>query len=70
MVDEYDEALAILREFVKIPDDVKFVRLGRLLYIGDEELAKKEFAEMMSSLPVELVKPKISLKLRFTIIFR
>ena len=58
MVDEYDEALAILREFVEIPDDVKFVRLGRLLYFGDEEIAKKEFAEMMRSLPVESVKPK------------
>ena len=70
MVDEFDEALEILREFVEIPDDVKFVRLGRLLYHGDEEMAKKEFAEMMRTLPVDLVKPKISLKLRFTLIFR
>jgi len=55
VVDEFDEAVAILREFVKIPDDVKFVRLGRLLYHGDEEMAKKEFAEMIRTLPVDLV---------------
>ena len=70
MVDEFDEAVAILREFVKIPDDVKFVRLGRLLHHGDEEMAKKEFAEMIRTLPVDLVKPKISFKPRFTLIFR
>ena len=70
MVDEYDEALAILREFVEIPDDVKFVRLGRLMNHGNEEMAKIEFAEMMRTLPVDLVKPKNSLKLRFTLIFR
>ena len=63
MVNENNEALAILQEFVEIPDNVKFVQLARLMNHGDGygEKAKKEFAEMMRTLPVDLVNPKISL---------
>ena len=62
VANENNEALAILKEFGEIPDDVKFVQLTRLMNHGDGygEKAKKEFAEMLRTMPVDLVKPKLS----------
>ena len=62
VINEFDEALAILQEFVEIPDDVKFIKLVRLINSGDlfGEKDNKEFAEMLQTMPVALVKPKLS----------
>ena len=60
VLEEITEALEIMLEFVKIPNDVKFKRLARLMGYYDGEKAKKEFAEMLQTMPVDLVRKKIS----------
>ena len=54
-----------MQEFVEIPNDVKFERLARLTEHSDGfgEKAKKEFAEMISTMPVDLVKTENILRL-------
>ena len=54
-----------MQEFVEIPNDVKFERLARLTEHGDGfgEKAKKEFAEMIRTMPVDLVKTENILRL-------
>ena len=58
VLNECNEALVIMQEFVEIPNDVKFKRLARLTdhSNGFGEKAKKEFAEMLRTMPVDLVK--------------
>ena len=65
VLNECNEALVIMQEFVEIPNDVKFERLARLTEHGDGfgEKAKKEFAEMIRTMPVDLVKTENILKL-------
>ena len=60
VLEEITEALEIMLEFVKIPNDVKFKRLARLMDYYDGEKAKKEFAEMLQTMPVDLVRKKVS----------
>ena len=57
-VNQCNEVLVILQEFVEVPDDVKFDQLRRLMNYPDHcrEKAKKGFAEMMRTMPVDLVK--------------
>ena len=57
---ECEEALEVLLEFVEIPDQVKFEQLTRLMNSGGNK-SKTAFAEMLRTMPVDLVKPKISL---------
>ena len=58
VLEEITEALEIMLEFVKIPNDVKFKRLARLMDYYDGEKAKKEFAEMLQTMPVDLVRKR------------
>ena len=58
VVNQCNEALVILQEFVEVPDDVKFDQLKRLMNYPDDcrEKGKKEFAEIMRTMPVDLVR--------------
>ena len=56
VLEEVIEALVIMQEFVEIPNDVKFKRLARLMDAYDGQKAKKEFAEMLRTMPVDLVR--------------
>ena len=49
------EALAVLKEFVQIPDQVKFEKLWRLMRFGASENPQQDFEEMLRSMPVDLV---------------
>ena len=51
-----EEALAVLKEFVHIPDQVKLEKLWRLMRFGASENPQQDFEEMLRSLPVDLVK--------------
>ena len=53
---DVEEALAVLKEFVQIPDQVKFEKLWRLLRFGAIENPQQDFEEMLRSMPVDLVK--------------
>ena len=53
---DVEEALAVLKEFVQIPDQVKFEKLWRLLRFGASENPQQDFEEMLRSMPVDLVK--------------
>ena len=53
---DVEEALAVLKEFVQIPDQVKFEKLWRLLRYGASENPQQDFEEMLRSMPVDLVK--------------
>ena len=56
---ECEEALKVLLEFVEIPDQVKFEQLTRLMNSGGDK-SKTAFAEMLRTMPVDLVKRKKS----------
>ena len=54
---DVEEALAVLKEFVQIPDQVKFEKLWWLLrYSHQLENPQQDFEEMLRSMPVDLVK--------------
>ena len=53
---DVEEALAVLKEFVQIPDQVKFEKLWRLMRFGASENPQQDFEEMLRSMPVDLVK--------------
>ena len=53
---DVEEALAVLKEFVQIPDQVKLEKLWRLMRFGASENPQQDFEEMLRSLPVDLVK--------------
>merc|ERR1719430_1120196 len=52
---DVEEALAVLKEFVQIPDQVKFEKLWRLMRFGASENSQQDFEEMLRSMPVDLV---------------
>ena len=56
LCDDVEEALAVLKEFVQIPDQVKFEKLWRLLRYGASKNPQQDFEEMLRSMPVDLVK--------------
>ena len=56
VLNERTEALAIMQEFVEIPNDVKIKRMARLMHYH----YLKEFDEMLQTMPVDLVRQKRS----------
>ena len=47
--DDVEEALAVLKEFVQIPDQVKFEKLWRLLRYGASKISRRCSAACLST---------------------